>query len=214
MLIASSLNFAYKDKAILKNINFTAPRGQLTCVIGPNGSGKTTLLKILSGALPVKSGSIMLDKKNFLDKSHFILPKWRSFLGLVFQHPSLDDKLSVLENLVYAQKIYTTSNNDNIDLVLEQSRLTNKRHEPIKKLSLGTRRRLELYRIFMHKPTLLLLDEPTSGLDVEEIERFYIFLKAYINQTNAIAIFSTHHEKEAKDCDHLISIKDGQTEYL
>jgi len=203
MLACKNISFSFGTKRIFENLNLAIDEGQIAAVIGQNGSGKTTILKILMGAIVSKEGALFLDNQKISNK---ISQKasYRQLLGILFQHESLDRRLSVRENLLYAGMLYGIDAADlknSIDQALKRADLIAHKDTPVKKLSGGMARRIEIYRAFMHKPKLLLLDEPTSGLDPESIKFFFDFLKKYVYLNKAAAIFSTNRPEEIENSD-------------
>ncbi len=179
------LAFSYARKPVLRSISFEVQSGEILGILGINGAGKSTLLKLLCGLLPMQSGQI----------SH--IPKDK--LGVVFQEASLDPKLSGHENLALFAKLYAGAevpkNVDGVDLNM-----------PVGKLSGGQKRKLELARVFVHNPELVLMDEPTTGLDLGATELFWRGLR----QRHVTAIINTHKAEEAERCDRLLLIHEGK----
>ena len=179
------LAFAYASKPVLRGISFEVGSGEVLGILGVNGAGKSTLLKLLCGLLPMQSGSI----------SH--MPKER--LGVVFQEASLDPKLTGHENLKLFARLYPAAQIptevDGVDLRM-----------PVGKLSGGQKRKLELARVFVHNPDLVLMDEPTTGLDLGATEIFWRNLRA----RKITALINTHKAEEAERCDRLLLIHEGK----
>lgn len=200
MLKVSLVSKSFFKKTVLSNIDLHLKEGIIAGIMGHNGSGKSTLLKILSGEYKADAGIVSFNDKN--------IP--RKILGILFQHKSLDEKLTVQENLEYAQRLYGPKDLDKINFILNKARLFDRKKELVIKLSGGMRRRLEIYRSFMHDPKILLLDEPTAGLDIEEVDNFYIFLKEYVSEKKAIALVSTHQAHEAKNANLLFMMNKGK----
>lgn len=211
MLSCRDLGFHYGETLRLKNINIDFDK--IIGLFGQNGSGKSTLLKILGGSLPVKNGQITYLGQSILGKNGFINEEFRKNLGILFQETSSDEKISAHDNLFYAcllLGIKKSAVSSVIEETLNLSGLTERAFEPVKKLSGGMRRRLELYRTFMHEPKVLLLDEPTSGLDVAEAKRFFEFLKAYQKKHDALVIISSHSPEELLICERVLLLHQGE----
>lgn len=136
----------------------------------------------------------------------------RKSIGLVFQEPSLDERLTALENLRFHAMIYGVPKSDRnrrIPEVLELVELAGRQNDPVKTFSGGMKRRLELARGLLHRPKVLFLDEPTLGLDPQT--RHYIW--DYVNQLKieeGLSIFlTTHYMDEAENCDRIAIIDHG-----
>ncbi len=213
MLTCTDLTHAYKDTVRLASVSLQVPRGSMFALFGHNGCGKSTLLKMLGGSLPVRTGQVTWQNQSALSTSGYLRQGIRHQVGVLFQSTSSDEKLSVLDNLLFSARLY------GLDASLAQARaretlalasLTDRAHDAVKKLSGGMRRRLELYRCFIHQPQLLLLDEPTAGLDVEERKKFFAFLTNYKQQHNAAIVMASHLADELVCADHIAMMKDGK----
>lgn len=213
MLDCQRLDFSYGAVKRLHDVSFCSLRGQLTALFGHNGSGKSTLLKMLGASLPILTGHVRFDQQSIIDADGYISTEFRPKIGVLFQSTSSDEKLSCFDNLLYAAKLLGISSANRLEkvhLALEQAGLADRAHEPVKKLSLGLRRRLELYRTFMHNPQLVLLDEPTASLDVLESAKFFAFLKSYQQKNNAVILISSHRAEEILHCDQVLMMKNGR----
>lgn len=207
------LDFFYQTKKRLNKVTFAAPSGALVGLFGHNGSGKSTLLKLLGGSLPVARGQVKAFSRSAIDENGYLRMDLRREFGVLFQGSSSDEKLSLFDNLRLVARLWGMNNNQSLEqtwLTLENSSLSERAHEPVKKLSGGMRRRLELYRTFIHRPKIVLLDEPTAGLDVAEVAKFFEYLKNYRRETGALVLMSSHHADELLFCDQVIMMKEGQ----
>jgi ABC-2 type transport system ATP-binding protein len=212
MLECINLDFFYGSSQRLKRVSFKANSPSLIGLFGDNGSGKTTLLKILGGALPLSIGDVRMFNQGALNKEGYIRKELRHVIGFLFQTTSSDEKLSAFSNLFYSAQlmgINTANIEELVKKTLYLANLLDRAHEPLKKLSVGMRRRLELYRTFIHDPKIVLLDEPTAGLDVFESKRFFSFLKDYQKCTNALIIMSTHHPEDLLNLERVLLMKNG-----
>src|SRR5690606_38856830 len=130
--------------------------------------------------LPISRGHLYFLGANAIAHNGYMRRDLREHIGVLFQTNSSDEKLSVLDNLIYSARLYGLNQaraHEQAQWALNQAALSERAHEPVKKLSVGMRRRLELFRCFLHRLKLVLLDEPTAGLDVAEIAKFFAFLK-------------------------------------
>jgi ABC-2 type transport system ATP-binding protein len=211
MLECKNLEFSYGPVKRLKNISFDLTPG-IFGLFGQNGSGKSTLLKILGGSLPAQKGHIKIHGQNALGPDSYVQAHLRKNFGILFQENSSDEKISVRHNLFYASLLMGVNKNkinSLIDDVLILSGLKDRAHDPVKKLSGGMRRKLELYRTFIHRPKILLLDEPTAGLDVEETEKFQRFLCDYQEKNQSLVIISSHNPRDFISTKRILLISSG-----
>lgn len=209
-MLECCLEFSYGQKKCL-DISFRFMKG-IYGLFGRNGSGKTTLLRILGGSLPVKKGSVKISGLNALGPDGYVRADVKKNFGILFQETSSDEKLSLKDNLFYSALLMGVDKskiNSLIKETLDRAGLSLRASEPVKKLSGGMRRRLELYRTFMHEPKILLLDEPTTGLDVKEISRFSSFLREYQQRTDALVIISSHNPEELLVCERVLFLAEG-----
>lgn len=213
MLTCADLNFAYQGVMRLKRVSLTVADNSLVALFGHNGSGKSTLLKLLGGSLPVQSGGVEVFQKPAIGRDGYLRTDMRHHFGLLFQGTSSDEKLSLMDNLIFSARLFGLSRENARERALwalAQASLSDRAREPVKKLSGGMRRRLELYRCFLHWPKIVLLDEPTAGLDSAEVAKFFDFLKAYLKETRASVIMASHHADELLFADLVCMMKDGE----
>ncbi len=186
------LVFAYRKTRVLDGVSFDVKPGEVLGILGVNGAGKSTLFRLLCGLMPLQAGSILYDGQ-VLDRSI------KTKLGVVFQESSLDPKLTCRENLMLFAALYAgvpvPTQVPGLDL-----------NQPVKNLSGGMKRQLELTRVFLHQPKLVLMDEPTTGLDLRAFEVFWAGLRAR-KQT---VILTTHKAEEAEKCDRLLVLHQGK----
>jgi ABC-2 type transport system ATP-binding protein len=211
MLSVISLSYYYGLVRRLDEISFTIKHGQMMGIFGHNGSGKSTLLSMLQAVLPVQHGQVYFQKENAVGDDGYIRRDLRNQMGILCQHTSSDEKLSLWHNLYYFAHLMGVSDKKiKVAKWLELAKLTDRAKEPIKNLSGGMRRRLELYRTFLHEPKLVILDEPTLGLDVGEAKRFWSFLSEYKNKTGAVVVLASHDNHGLMVCEHILMLKNGQ----
>ena len=166
-----NLSHSYGTRRALVDVAFRISQGEVFGFLGPNGSGKTTLFKILSTLIPVDQAAVNILGHELGSGSQCI----RQYLGVVFQRPSLDQKLTVTENLRHHGHLYGLRGKvlkQRIQDALNQFELTDRAHESVETLSGGLQRRAELAKATLHKPKLLLLDEPSTGLDPGGASKF------------------------------------------
>jgi ABC-2 type transport system ATP-binding protein len=193
----------------LRGISFDVPGGDFYCVLGPNGSGKSTLFRILSTATLPAPGVVSIFGR---DIGSGALASVRSSIGVVFQNPALDKKLTVKENLDCHGKLYGLPGKviaeRSADLLARLS-LSDRVSDPVGTLSGGLARRVELAKALIHAPRILLMDEPTTGLDPSARIEFLTVLNGYKRDAGMTIVYTTHILDEAEDCDGLLILDDG-----
>lgn len=191
----------------LAGLSFTVSTGELFGILGPNGGGKTTLFKILSTALRPTDGRALL-----LGQCAGASPqKVREMIGVVFQSPSLDKKLSVLENLIHQGRLYGLSGaslQSRAAELLGRLGVADRAGDIVETLSGGLQRRVEIAKGLLHRPAVLLLDEPTTGLDPGARKDVWTYLSALVQQGVTVLV-TTHLMEEAERCDRLALLDKG-----
>lgn len=199
----------YGTRVALAGVNFNVMPGELFAFLGPNGGGKTTLFKILSTLLPASSGEAEVFGHSLVQHPHAV----RSHLGVVFQHPSLDPKLTVMENLQHHGHLYGLRGKllrERAAEMLRRLSLVDRTNDVVETLSGGMQRRVELAKGLLHKPKLLLLDEPSTGLDPGARRDFNHYLAQLRDQEGVTIILTTHIMEEAERCDRVGILHQGQ----
>ena len=208
-VLIRDLRHRFSDREALAGISFDVRRGELLALLGPNGSGKTTLFRILSTALLPTSGSVTVFGEDLVRRPGLV----RRNLGVVFQAPSLDRKLSAAENLRHQGRLYGLRGRElqrRIGVALERVGLADRSGERVETLSGGLARRVELAKGMLHRPGLLLLDEPTTGLDPAARREFWSYLDAVRRETGATVVVTTHLMDEAEAGDRLALLDEGR----
>ncbi len=158
------LSYAYGARQALKDVSFTAASGRLTALLGPNGAGKSTLFSLLSCLFVPQTGTLRVAGNSLATAPRAALAR----MGIVFQQPTLDLDLSVARNLYYFAALQGLSKRvarARIEEALDRLDMRERSDEIVRRLNGGHRRRAELARALIHRPSVLLLDEPTVGLD-------------------------------------------------
>jgi len=208
-LEAEGLSFSYGDRKALNDVSFAIARGEVFGFLGPNGGGKTTLFKILSTLIPIQSGRARMMGHDLAGSTIEIRRK----LGVVFQHPSVDSKLTVLENLQHHGRLYGIIGRrlkDRSTAMLDSLGLSERARDLVDTLSGGMRRRVELAKAMLHQPELLLLDEPSTGLDPMARREFFGHLEELSRRDGVTIVLTTHHMEEAERCDRIALLHQGQ----
>ena len=185
------LSKSYGDLKAVDDISFTVKKGSLFAFLGINGAGKSTTINIICNILPKDAGTITVGGLD-LDKSASAIKK---DIGIVFQTSVLDKELTVKENLEIRTAFYSLSkeekrrNLDEIIRLLELSPILNK---PIRNLSGGQMRRVDIARAMVHRPRLLILDEPTTGLDPKTRLAVWSLIDSIRSETGMTVFLTTH----------------------
>jgi ABC-2 type transport system ATP-binding protein len=208
-LKAEGLRHSYGARRVLDGLSFEVARGEVFGFLGPNGAGKTTTFHILTGLLSAQQGSLFLEGQPVRAGDR----RLRSRLGVVFQAPSLDLKLTARENLAFGAALYTVPRSlalPRIDRLLAFAELSDRADESAGRLSGGMRRRLELARALVHRPSLLVMDEPTSGLDEASFQRTWTRLAELRSEMGLTVLITTHRPEEAERCQRLLVLHQGR----
>ena len=203
-----ALSKHYGQVAALQELNLNVPRGCIFGLLGPNGAGKSTTVGILSTLLRPSSGSARVLGKEVVKERAALRP----LIGLVFQENSLDPELTAREQLRFHGRLYHLSQpRKRVDQLLERFALFALADRPVRLLSGGQRRRVEILRGMLHMPTLLFLDEPCLGLDVASRAELWNYLQSLVRE-EGLSIFLTTHSMEEADalCDQIAIIDAGK----
>jgi len=182
--------------------------GEFVILSGPNGSGKSTLFRILSGtALPSK-GTVTINGHDLIKSPELVRP----LLGVVFQSPALDKYLTVNENLHIHAALYAIPDSDYTkrrDNALAWTDLGGRLDQKVDTLSGGLARQVELAKVLMTDPKILLLDEPTTGLDPASRRNFISTLRRLQLERKMTVLMTSHVFTEAEDVDRVAIMKEG-----
>ena len=192
------------------NISFKVKKGELFGLLGPNGAGKTTTINMLSTLLNPTSGYARVAGYDILKERDGV----RRSIGIVFQEPALDNKLTGRENLEFHAMMYGMNKEERkrrINEVLKLVELSDKADVLVENYSGGMKRRLEIARGLIHKPKVLFLDEPTLGLDTQTRRHIWNYIKKLNKESNITIILTTHYMEEADYlCDRVAIIDYGK----
>ncbi|MFA5260761.1 MAG: ATP-binding cassette domain-containing protein [Candidatus Omnitrophota bacterium] len=190
-------------------ISFEVKKAELFGFLGPNGAGKTTTINILCTLMLPTRGEASVNGFNVVVSPTEI----RKSIGIIFQDPSLDERLTAYENLNFHGMIYhlpSKIRKTRIDEVLNMVGLYSKRDYIVHTFSGGMKRRLEIARGLMHRPKILFLDEPTIGLDPQTRKHIWDYVLS-LSQKEKITIFlTTHYLDEAEICQRVGIIDHGK----
>ncbi len=197
----------FGELTAVDNISLEVNAGELFGILGPNGAGKTTTISMLSTLLKPTSGNAEIAGLNLLKESGSI----RFAIGIVFQEPALDSKLTGYENLDFHSCMYGLSKEtrkQRIREVLALIELSDKADILVENYSGGMKRRLEIARALIHKPKILFLDEPTLGLDAQTRRHIWEYIKRLNEKEHVTVILTTHYMEEADYLCNRIAIVD------
>lgn len=199
----------FGDLTAVDDISFAVKEGEIFGFVGPNGAGKTTTINVLCTLLRPTSGRATVNGYDVVKQQAEV----RRSIGLVFQDPSLDDRLTAEENLDFHATLYNVPRSvkkKRMEEVLRMVELYDRRGDLVRTFSGGMKRRLEMARGLMHYPKVLFLDEPTLGLDPQTRNRIWEYLLE-LREREGITIFmTTHYMDEAEYADRIAIIDYGK----
>jgi ABC-2 type transport system ATP-binding protein len=205
----SRLVHHYGQRQALNDVSLEIESGEIFAFLGPNGGGKTTLFRLLSTLIPIQSGSIQILSLDVASQAASV----RQQIGVVFQAPSLDKKLTVAENLRHQGHLYGLSGaalRARQDEMLDRLGLSSRKGDLVETLSGGLRRRVELAKGMLHRPRLLLLDEPSTGLDPGARADLWSYLQQVRREEGVTVVLTTHLLEEAEKADRLAILDEGK----
>ena len=204
------LSHHYGALQALDDLNLEVTGGNIFALLGPNGSGKSTLFRLISTIARIQSGDIRV----FGNSPKTDLAAVRSSIGIVFQSPSLDRKLTVLENIRCQAALYGlrgASLKSRIEEVVQQMGIADRLTTIVEKLSGGLKRRVELAKGILHRPKLLLLDEPSTGLDPAARLDLWHALEQLRTEYQVTVLLTTHLLEEADKADRVAILHQGRS---
>ncbi len=205
----AGLHHAYSERKALDGIDFGVLAGEAFGLLGPNGGGKTTLFRLLSTLLPVQTGKVTLCGLDVATKAQDV----RQIIGVTFQSPSLDGKLTVWENLqhqAHLYGLYGVQSKTRIRELMDRLGLSDRGKDLAGSLSGGLKRRVEVAKSLLHHPQILLLDEPSTGLDPGGRRDLWEYLTRLRQDEGTTILVTTHLMEEAERCDRLGILNQGR----
>jgi ABC-2 type transport system ATP-binding protein len=203
------LSHRYGERLALDGVDFAVETGAIFGLLGQNGGGKTTLFRILSTLLPIQSGSAAVLGLDLARRPNDI----RRQIGVTFQSPSIDPKLTVWENLKHQGHLYGLSGrtlSERIDLLTGRLGLKERLSDIAETLSGGLKRRVEIAKGLLHRPQALFLDEPSTGLDPGARHDLWRYLRGLKEEEGVTVLVTTHLMEEAERCDRLGILDHGR----
>lgn len=205
------------NKNSVNDISFYVEEGSFFSLLGPNGAGKTTTISILTTLLSPTSGSVKIAEFDVEKQPSQV----RQHIGVIFQNPSLDRNLSAEENIRFHANLYNLypymptfglmadSYKKQVYQLAEIVGLEKDLFKPVKELSGGMKRKLEIIRSLMHQPHVLFLDEPTTGLDPVSRQNVWKYLQDIQKKGDITIFLTTHYLEEAEGSDYICIIDEG-----
>ena len=198
----------------VNGVSFAVAQGEIFGLLGPNGAGKSTLIRMLTTLLPPTRGSARVNGFDVVTQADDV----RRSIGVIPQALTSDLELSVEENLIIFAKLYgvpRVRRRQLIDELLAAVELTEWRSAPVKNLSGGMRRRVEIARGLVHEPRIFFLDEPTTGLDPVSRVAVWEMLRSIKARRDLTVLLTTHYMDEAdKLCDRIAIVDHGELKAL
>jgi ABC-2 type transport system ATP-binding protein len=204
-----NLRYRYGDRVALDGLSFSVEEGEMFALLGPNGSGKTTLFRLLSTLYTPVEGTIRIFGADLAGDPASV----RKRIGVVFQNPSLDPKLTVEENLIHQGRLYGLSGaklRTRIGEMLERLHIRDRAGDRVETLSGGLSRRVELARGLLHQPGLLILDEPSVGLDPGARHDLWAYLAELRTREGVTLLVTTHLVEEADRATRVLVLNEGR----
>jgi ABC-2 type transport system ATP-binding protein len=206
------------DRNAVDGVSFTVLAGEFFSLLGPNGAGKTTTISILTTTLVPTSGSVVIGGEDAVRDA----ARARRQAGIIFQKPSLDQNLSGEENVRFQAMLYglypyrpayrlmPSGYRQRIGELADVLGMANEIFKPVRTLSGGMARKLEIIRGLMHRPRVLFLDEPTAGLDAASRRNLWDYLRDVRRRTDTTVFLTTHYLEEAGEADRTCIIDKGR----
>ncbi|MFO1350057.1 MAG: ABC transporter ATP-binding protein [Gammaproteobacteria bacterium] len=209
ILSVTDVSKSYGPRKALDKVNLAIRRGEFVALLGPNGAGKSTLFQLLSGLFVADGGHISV-----LDHDISVSPvKALAGIGIVFQQPTLDLDLSVNANLLFHGRLHgmpRAQAKARIAEELARLELSERAREPVRNLSGGNRRKVELARALVHEPSVLLMDEATVGLDPASRRQLLDNVLSLCRERQVGVLWATHLVDEAEHADRVIILHQGK----
>jgi len=209
LIRVENLTKKFGDLTAVDGVSFEVGQGEIFGFLGPNGAGKSTTIAMLTTLLLPTSGGARINGFDVLTDRDDV----RRSIGIVFQDPSLDDRLTAEENLRFHARLYGVAEGDyrrRLKEVLELVELWDRKDHIVRTFSGGMKRRLEIARGLIHYPKLLFLDEPTIGLDPQTRSHLWQYVLKLKREQQMTIFMTTHYMQEAEYCDRIAIIDAGR----
>jgi ABC-2 type transport system ATP-binding protein len=199
----------FDDFTAVKGVDFNVAEGEIFGFLGPNGAGKSTTINMLCTLLKPTGGVAHVNGFDVASRQGDV----RRSIGLIFQDPTLDERLTGWQNLQFHAMLYDVPASvfaERAAELLDMVDLTHKVRDDVRSFSGGMKRRLEIARGLLHRPKVLFLDEPTIGLDPQTRRHIWEYLSTVRDQQHLTLFLTTHYMDEAEICDRIAIIDHGQ----
>jgi ABC-2 type transport system ATP-binding protein len=203
------LHKRYGQRAALAGLDLKLPAGEWVALLGPNGAGKSTLFQVLTGLFNADEGDVFVAGHSLRQEPVQAL----RHIGVVFQQMSLDLDLSVLHNLSFHAALHGLTralSSDRIAADCAAAGISADLQRKVRELSGGTRRKVELVRALLHRPSVLLMDEPTVGLDPKSRRDLMNTVRGDIAARGTTVLWATHLVEEATAADRVLVLHKGK----
>ena len=205
----SNLKKYYREVKAVDDISFRVKKGQLYGFLGVNGAGKSTTINMLCTLLNSNEGEAYVCGHRLGKEDREIRRK----IGVVFQDNTLDNRLTIKENLITRASLYdhsTSSIHKNLDYVCSILDIGDILNREFRKLSGGQKRRCEIAKALMNRPELLFLDEPTTGLDPQTRQNVWESVERLRTEDSMTVFLTTHYMEEAAKAQYISIMEAGK----
>ena len=209
IITVENLTKRFGELVAVNDISFQVAPGEIFGFLGPNGAGKTTTINVLCTLTKPYSGKANVNGYDVVHQQSEV----RQSIGLVFQDPSLDERLSGWQNLYFHALVYNVPaavRRQRIEHMFKMMELWDKRNNTVRTYSGGMKRRLELARGLLHYPKVLFLDEPTLGLDPQTRNRLWEYILELRKREQITIFLTTHYMDEAEHADRIAIMDYGK----
>lgn len=209
VLHLNAVSKAYGQRLALDHVSFDIQPGEFIGLLGPNGAGKSTLFQIVSGLFVPDEGKTELFGQDYKRHSADILQR----LGVVFQARSVDLDMSVSANLKFHGGLFGLYGKKLAQRIAELAarfEFEDKLKRPVRNLSGGEQRRVEIARALLNNPDLLLMDEPSAGLDTVSRKKLVVHMRDLARERNTAILWATHLVDELDDADRIVVLAGGK----
>lgn len=207
-LSVHDLSYRFGGNVALDRVGFDVEEGAFTVLLGPNGAGKSTLFNLITHLYDAREGGIAVFGHDVRREPRQAL----AAMGVVFQQPTLDLDLTVMQNLLYHGALHglaVGAARRRAEEELARLQMDERKDEKVRALNGGHRRRVEIARALLHRPRLLLLDEPTVGLDVPTRRAIVEHVHGLARSEGLAVLWATHLIDEVADGDRLLVLHRG-----
>ncbi|MGD1907301.1 MAG: ABC transporter ATP-binding protein [Leptolyngbyaceae cyanobacterium] len=208
-VLVQNLHKVYNNVHVVNDVSLTIQTGESFGLLGPNGAGKSTTIRMLTTLTTPTDGQLVVAGHDVQRQATEV----RRDIGVVLQQTSVDGDLSAWENMEFHGRMHHIPNPQRqrrIEEWLDFVGLSDRRHDKVKTLSGGLKRRLQIARALLHEPQILFLDEPTVGLDPQSRRRLWEIIRS-LNQQGMTLLLTSHYMEEVETlCDRVGILDQGQ----